>query len=95
MKMSIYEFYKEKYDLKKLNLKITDAKILFLIYDEEQYYYFKNDNFLSKSDNLDILDEINFLNSSYKLKIINFKEWIVIFWKSDKIFKKNKLRREK
>ncbi len=72
MKMSIYEFYKEKYDLKKLNLKITDAKILFLIYDEEQYYYFKNDNFLSKSDNLDILDEINFLNSSYKLKIINF-----------------------
>ena len=25
-----------------------------------------------------------------KLKIINFKEWIVIFWKSDKIFKKNK-----
>jgi hypothetical protein len=23
-----------------------------------------------------------------KLKIINFKEWIVIFWKSDKIFKK-------
>jgi len=22
-----------------------------------------------------------------KLKIINFKEWIVIFWKSDKIFK--------
>ena len=30
-----------------------------------------------------------------KLKIINFKEWIVIFWKSDKILKKNKLRREK
>ena len=25
-----------------------------------------------------------------KLKIINFKEWIVIFWKSDKILKKNK-----
>ena len=35
------------------------------------------------------------VNFAEKIKNNKFKEWIVIFWKSDKIFKKNKLRREK
>ena len=49
------------------------------------YNTFSKDNLLKIGENI----------MKKKLKIINFKEWIVIFWKSDKIFKKNKLRREK
>ena len=72
MKMNVYDFYKKKYDLKKLNLQITDKKLIFLIYDEKYYYYLDNDEFITENDNIDILDKINFLNSKYKLDIINF-----------------------
>ena len=39
MGMNVYKFYKEKYDLKTLDLKITNEKILFLIYDEKYNDY--------------------------------------------------------
>lgn len=72
MKANIYNFYREKYDLKTLDLKITKNKILFLIYDEEYYYYFEDNKFITDKENIDILSKIVFLNNKYKLDIINF-----------------------
>ena len=72
MKMNVYNFYKEKYDLKKLNLNITNSKIIFLIYDEKYYYYLKNNEFITEKNNFDILNKINYFNNKYKLEITNF-----------------------
>jgi len=72
MKTNVYNFYKEKYDLKTLDLKITKDKILFLIYDEEYYYYLENNKFITDKENIDMLSKIDFLNNKYKLDIINF-----------------------
>ena len=41
MKINLYNFYKEKYDLKTLDLNIVDEKIMFIIYDEKYNYYLK------------------------------------------------------
>lgn len=89
MKTNIYNFYKQKYDLHILNLKITSDKILFLIYDDKYYYYLKNNEFITEKENVNILDKINILNNKYKLKITNFypvcfcNETLVIALKTD------------
>ena len=72
MKTNIYKFYKEKYDLKRIDLNLTDEKILFLIYDDKYYYYLENNEFITEKEKVDILDKINFLNYKYKLEITNF-----------------------
>lgn len=72
MKNSFYDFYKEKYDLRTLDLKITDDTILYLIYDEKYCYYLKDNEFITDKKNIDILDKINYLNNNHKLKITNF-----------------------
>lgn len=72
MKMNVYDFYKEKYDLETLDLNITNKKLLFLIYDEKYYYYLENNEFITENKNIDILNKINFFNQRYKLDIINF-----------------------
>lgn len=72
MKTNVYEFYKEKYDLKKLNLKVSNFKVLFLIYDDEYNYYLNKNKFITEDECFDILDKINYLNDEYKLKITNF-----------------------
>ncbi|MBR6689897.1 MAG: class I SAM-dependent methyltransferase [Bacilli bacterium] len=72
MKMNVYDFYKEKYDLEVLNINISNKKILFLIYDEKYYYYLENEEFLTENKNIDILNKINVFNHKYKLDIINF-----------------------
>ncbi len=72
MKNSIYNFYIDKYNLEQLNLRISDKKILFLIYDEMYYYYLKNSEFLDTSEDINILKIIDKFNKQYKLEIINF-----------------------
>lgn len=71
-KMNAYNFYKEKYDLKILDLNITKDKLIFLIYDERYYYYLDDDKFITEKENIVIIDKINDLNNKYKLDIINF-----------------------
>jgi hypothetical protein len=70
--MDAYSFYKKKYDLKTLNLKITESKILFLIYDEKYNYYLDNGNFFTSGEKVNILKKIEELNKTYKLEITNF-----------------------
>lgn len=72
MKINIYNFYKEKYNLESLNLNITDSKILCLIYDMNFNYYLNNDKFIEIEDIFNILDIIQNFNHQYKLEIINF-----------------------
>lgn len=72
MKINLYNFYKEKYDLKTLDLNIVDEKIMFIIYDEKYNYYLKNNSFITENNNIDILKKIEYLNHKYKLDITNF-----------------------
>lgn len=72
MKNNIYNFYKEKYNLKKLNINVSSDKIIFLIYDEKYYYYLRENKFISENENFDILNKINYFNHKYKLDITNF-----------------------
>ena len=72
MKNNIYEFYKKNYELDKLKDKISNKKILFLIYDDDFYYYLNDNKFIEANDNINILNYIKFLNKQYKVKIINF-----------------------
>ena len=72
MKMNTYNFYKEKYNLKTLDMKITNAKILFLIYDEKYNYYLANNEFITEKESINILDKIEELNHKHKLEITNF-----------------------
>lgn len=72
MKTNFYNFYKEKYELKTLNLNITNDKVMFLIYDDKYNYYLKKNVFITDNSNIDILKKIDYLNSKYKLEITNF-----------------------
>ena len=72
MKNNIYNFYKNNYDLEVLNYNITDKKILFLVYDDDFYYYLDDNKFIDTNDNLNILNFIKDLNKLYKIKIMNF-----------------------
>ena len=66
MKYSIYDFYKEFYDIKKLNITISEQKILFLIYDDEYYYYLNQSKFLDFEDHPNILNLIDHISKKYK-----------------------------
>lgn len=72
MKNKFYEFYKEKYDLKNLNIQITNNKILFLIFDDYNYYYLKNEKFLTTDEDISILKTIKDINQNFKLEIFNY-----------------------
>ena len=71
MKINVYKFYKDKYNLENLNLKISNKKIMFLIYDDE-FKYLLNDNIIFENEKFDMLEKINELNNKYKLEITNF-----------------------
>lgn len=87
--MEMYNFYKNKYNLSTLDIKITDEKILFLIYDSKYNYYFDCDKFITENEDIDILKKINYLNKNYKLSITNFypvcfcRDTLVIALKTD------------
>ena len=72
MKSDIYNFYIDKYDLEQLESNISDKKIMFLIYDENYYYYLNNSRFLETDENINMLKKIKELNLTYKLDITNF-----------------------
>lgn len=72
MGYNTYEFYKKKYSLKTLSLKLTDSPILFLIYDEKYNYYYLNHPITKDGAEVNILDKIRELNEQYCLKITNF-----------------------
>ena len=72
MKYNTYKFYKEKYNLKTLNLMLTDAQIMFLIYDEKYNYYYLDHSITKENAEVDILDKIKELNEYYHLEITNF-----------------------
>lgn len=71
MKYSMYDFYKEFYDLRRLNLNISNKKILFLIYDDK-YYYLNKSKFLDFNDQKHNLDLIKKVSKTYKLNIVNY-----------------------
>lgn len=71
MKIDVYKFYKEKYNLEQLNLKVSNKKIMFLIYDSN-FNYMLNDNIIFENKVFDILEKIKELNNKYKLEITNF-----------------------
>lgn len=71
MKIDVYKFYKEKYNLEQLNLKVSNKKIMFLIYDSK-FNYMLNDNIIFENKVFDILEKIKELNNKYKLEITNF-----------------------
>lgn len=72
MKNNIYEFYINKYNLDCLDINISNEYIVFLIYDENYYYYLSNNRFLETNKNVNILRKIEQLNYKYKLEITNF-----------------------
>lgn len=72
MKYSIYDFYKEFYDIKKLNITISEQKILFLIYDDKYYYYLNQSKFLDFEDQPNILNLIDHISKKYKIDVINY-----------------------
>ena len=71
MKIDVYKFYKEKYNLEQLNLKVSNKKIMFLIYDSK-FNYMLDDNIIFENKVFDILEKIKELNNKYKLEITNF-----------------------
>lgn len=72
MKNKFYEFYQDKYHLEKIDLNISNDKILFLIFDDNSYYYLKNNKFITTNEDIYILDFIKNLNLTYKLEICNY-----------------------
>ena len=72
MRYNTYRFYKDKYNLKTLHLKLTDSKIMFLIYDEKYNYYYLDHSITKENAKVDILDKIKELNEHYHLEITNF-----------------------
>lgn len=67
----VYNFYKEKYNLKHLNIDISKKKVLFLIYRKKNYYL-NNNLFIELEPNINILDKIKDFNKEYNLKICAF-----------------------
>ena len=95
MKDNIYDFYINKYDLECLDIKISDSDIVFLIYDEQYYYYLKNNRMLESCASINMLDKIRELNNKYKLEITNFypvclcNKTLVIALKTNSVNKPN------
>lgn len=71
MKIDVYKFYKEKYNLEKLDIKISNKKIMFLIYDNK-FNYLLDNNIIFEDEKFDMLEKIKELNNKYKLEITNF-----------------------
>lgn len=72
MKSSVYDFYKEHYDLENLNIHISNNNILFLIYDDKFYYFLNESKFLDFDNKKDLLDLIKAVSTDYKINIINY-----------------------
>lgn len=72
MEKNFYNFCLNKYDLDNLKININDNYILFLVYDDEYYYYLKDNEFLSMDKNINILKVIDKFNKKYLLEIINY-----------------------
>lgn len=87
MKNNIYDFYIKKYDLESLDIDISDKQIVFLIYDENYYYYLNNNCFLETNEDFNVLKKIAELKRKYRLEITNFypvclcKETLVMAFK--------------
>ena len=67
----------------------------FLIYDDQYYYYLKNNEFLQINEDIEILETIYNFNKSYKLEIINFypiclcRETLVIALRTNNVSNSN------
>ena len=72
MKNNIYDFYKEHYDLKKINLNISQKDIMLLVYDDKYYYYLNENKFIDYVNQKDILNLIKRVSKKYKIDIINY-----------------------
>lgn len=72
MKNNIYDFYKEHYNLKKINLNISHKDILFLVYDDKYYYYLNENKFIDYANQKDILNLMKKISKKYKIDIINY-----------------------
>lgn len=71
-KNSAYDFYKKHYNLENINIKLTDKKMLFLIYDDKYYYYLDKDKFLDSNFDINLLNVIKKINDYYKIDVINY-----------------------
>ena len=95
MKNNFYNFYINKYELEQLDYEISNKKILFLIYDDQYYYYLKNNKFLQTNEDIEILETIYNFNKSYKLEIINFypvclcRETLIIAFRTNNVSNSN------
>lgn len=69
MKNNIYNFYKAHYTLKKLNLKISEENICFLVYDDDFNYYFEGNRILEFDDKYESI--ISFVKDKHNL--LNFE----------------------
>ena len=73
MNYNLINFYKNKYNLKKLKLDFGNKKVLYLIYDEKYYYYLdKNDIFIYSGSKERLLDFVQLVNKKYNLQICNY-----------------------
>jgi len=71
MSNDVYKFYKEKYDLKHLDIDVSKKKVLILIYRKKNYYLTDN-LFIEECSNINILDKIDEYNKKYNLRICAF-----------------------
>lgn len=71
MSNNICEFYKKFYEIKKLNSKTATPQIIFLLYDEKDYYI-ENEELIKPNEYTNILDIIGIMGKKYKIKITNF-----------------------
>ena len=72
MKTSLYNFYKNHYDLKKFNKNISDKKLLLLIYDDKYYYYLEKDKFIEYDIEDSMLNIVNIISKKFKIDVINY-----------------------
>lgn len=72
MKSSLYDFYKNYYDLENLNIYVSNNDILFLIYDDKSYYFLNDSKFLDFNNQKKLLNLIKSVSKDYKMDIINY-----------------------
>ena len=72
MKTNYKQFINNHYKLKKLDLSLSNKNYLFLIYDDNYYYYLKNKKFIELNTINNILDVIKSINKNCQLNITNY-----------------------
>ena len=65
-------FYKKHYNLKVLKLPVSNKKLLVLVFDDKYYYYLEKDKFPEYNKTNSILNLVDEISNTYKLKIKNY-----------------------